>query len=1161
VAAAPCFRLGAEKTLRIAPFMTSPYMKILSCPSRAAFGRAVVALGTVALCIVAAAAAARAEEPSVTFNRHIRPILAENCYACHGPDKNKRDSDLRLDKQENALADLGGHAAIVPGKPEASELLKRITTDDDTERMPPPSTGKQLTRVQVDLLRRWIAQGAKWQDHWSYLPVERPAVPKVEASAASTSSGAPSSVRPIDAFIRAQLRELGMRPSSPADRVTLVRRLSLDLIGLPPTPAEVDAFLSDTGAGAYERLVDRLLASPHYGERMAMWWLDQVRYADTVGYHGDQDQSAWPYRDYVIRAFNDNLPFDRFTIEQLAGDLLPDATLDQRVAAAYNRLNMMSAEGGGQDKEYHAKYASDRVRTTSVTWLGATLGCCECHDHKFDPFTTRDFYSFAAYFADVQEEGIYRGAVGEKDWSPLMRVPTPEETGELARLERQIAATEAVLTRGTPELEQAQRAWEKSLAANLRWQPIEPVKVSSASGAKFMIRDDRSILVTGDKPATDTYTVVCRVPMSGITAFMLEALPDDSLPNKGPGRAPNGNFVLTEIVIAEKPASVVAAADGQPSEAAAAASQDVSARPIALQNATASFQQRTENETPPTARFAAVRAIDNDAQGTQSGWAVAGNTSKPSVAVFETKVDTTAAATPSTTGPTKAVPSTGGAKAGGAEKAAAKNAGAKRRKRRTAKGSTAEGRAKAGGAALAPGDGQIIVTLKHEYGGDHTLGHFRLWATTAPRPVRAGDADMALLSDKIREALKTPQAERSDAQRNELAAYYRTLAPELAPQRAEVARLKDARKKLEESIPEVLATVSVEPRLVRILPRGNWMDDSGEIVTPAPPKFLPQKPVEGRRATRLDLARWIVSRENPLASRVVVNRLWKLYFGAGLSKRLDDLGSQGDWPSHPELLDWLAVELQESGWNIKHVVRLMVLSDTYRQSSDATAELLQRDPANRWLARQGRFRLDAELVRDNALAASGLLSRKIGGPSVKPYQPAGYWSHLNFPVREWKNDHGEDLYRRGLYTHWQRQYLQPALLAFDAPTREECTVERVRSNTPLQALVLLNDPEYVEAARALAQAAMARGGATLQQRIAWAWRQVLLRPVRPRESEVLMRMYEKHLAEYQKDAAAAEALLKIGEYPTPADINHTDLAAWTSVARAILNLHETVTRN
>jgi len=417
------------------------------------------------------------------------------------------------------------------------------------------------------------------------------------------------------------------------------------------------------------------------------------------------------------------------------------------------------------------------------------------------------------------------------------------------------------------------------------------------------------------------------------------------------------------------------------------------------------------------------------------------------------------------------------------------------------------------------------------------------------------------MSDQIRTALKTPVAERTDAQRNELSAFYRTIAPALAPQRAEIARLKEARKKVEESIPEVLATVSVEPRVMRVLPRGNWMDDSGEVVSPAPPKFLPQKPVAGRRATRLDLARWIVSRENPLASRVVTNRLWKLYFGAGLSKRLDDLGSQGDWPSHPELLDWLAVELQENGWSIKHLVRLMVLSETYRQSSDATAEMLERDPANRWLARQGRFRLDAELVRDNALAASGLLSRKIGGPSVKPYQPPGYWSYLNFPVREWKNDHGEDLYRRGLYTHWQRQYLQPALLAFDAPTREECTVERVRSNTPLQALVLLNDAEYVEAARALAQATMARGGATPQERVSWAWRQALLRPVQPREAEVLVRIYEKHLAEYQKDSAAAESLLKIGEYPTPPDMNHTELAAWTSVARAILNLHEAVTRN
>lgn len=766
------------------------------------------------------------EADRVEFNRDIRPILAENCYTCHGPDRNQRKADLRLDTPEDLARVAGNIEAVRAGRIEESELLRRLLAENPEERMPPPESEKQLTPAQIELVRRWIEQGAAWQGHWAYLPIVRPEPPAVAD---------PSLVyNPIDAFVLAALRKQGLSPAPEADRATLARRASLDLRGLPPEPEELDAFLQDSSADAYEKYIDRLLASPHYGERMAMFWLDLVRYADSVGFHGDQPINMFAYRDYVIDAFNQNMPFDQFTLEQLAGDLLPNATTTQKIASSFNRLNMMSAEGGGQDKEYLAKYAADRVRATSGAWMGATFGCAECHDHKYDPYTMRDFYRFEAFFADITENGIYHGANNNGQWGPMMPTPTREQAAEQARLDAEIAALQS----------------------------------------------------------------------------QLEAAPQDP------------------------------------------------------------------------------------------------------------------------------------------------------------------------------------------------------------------------------ESLRTRLAE-----------------------------LEKARAALAAQIVQMPATVAREPRPIRILPRGNWMDDSGELVLPGVPAFLQFEPEPPQRQTRIDLARWLTSPRNPLTARVFVNRLWKICFGAGLSRRVDDLGTQGDWPSHPELLDWLASEFIESGWNVKHVLRLMVTSRTYRQSSLVSREVRERDPYNRWLARQGRFRVEAEVVRDIALAASGLLVRKVGGPSVKPYQPPGYWAYLNFPPREWQNSSGPDLYRRGLYTHWQRQYLHPALLAFDAPSREECTAERVRSNTPLQALVLLNDTEFVEAARALAARVMRDAGPEAQKRIELAYRLVLSRPPRSEEVQILADLAARHLEEYRQDPAAATALLSVGAHPAPSGIDPCELAAWTSVARVLLNLHETITRS
>jgi hypothetical protein len=683
----------------------------------------------------------------------------------------------------------------------------------------------------------------------------------------------------VDHFIAAGHQAHGLLPAPEADPTTLVRRLFFDLIGLPPTPEEVETFVRDSAPGAYDRLVERLLASQHFGERMALYWLDLVRFADTGGYHSDNHRDITLYRDYVIDAFNANTRFDQFTIEQLAGDLLPNSTREQRIASGYNRLLMTTEEGGAQAKEYMAKYAADRVRNVSVVWLAGTLGCAECHNHKFDPYTTRDFYSLAAFFADIQEK-----AVGRQDQDKL---PTPGQAGLLAQLDRQVAEAQREFERAAAELDADQVKWE-------------------------------------------------------------EALP-----------------------------------------------------------------------------LAEVRQLPKN----------------------------------------------------------------------------------------------------------------------------------------VREAILIEPGKRTPAQKQAVAGHFRGIAPALAPQRQRLAFWQKQRAELDKQIPTTLVSTSVPPREMRVLPRGNWLDDSGELVTPAVPAFLPPLEVKDRRANRLDLARWLVSADHPLVARVFVNRLWKLFFGAGLVRSADDFGAQGELSSHPQLLDWLAVEFRESGWDVKHLIRQIVRSSTYRQSSVARKELRDRDPANRWLARQGRFRLDAEMVRDNALAVSGLLSRKVGGPSVKPYQPDGYWQYLNFPKREYYADRGEEQYRRGLYTYWQRTLPHPSLIAFDAPSREECTADRPRSSTPLQALVLLNDPTYVEAARVFAERILREGGRSPSDRLDWAFRRALSRGVKPDERGVLLALVDKHRRQFAGDPAAARKLVTTGQCSVPQDLDVVDLAAWTSVARVVLNLHETITRN
>jgi mono/diheme cytochrome c family protein len=998
---------------------------------------------------------ARPRDPSrLSYNRDVRPILAGSCFVCHGPDGNRREASLRLDREDAAKATLpSGAVAVAGGAPERSALLARVLDPDESRRMPLAKSGRpRLTDGQVKVLRRWIEEGARWEPHWAYVPPAREGPPATKD--ASWARG------PVDGFVLAGIEAASRRPTPEASRPELLRRLSFDLTGLPPTPEEAAAFAADRRRDAYERQVDRLLASPGYGERMAAFWLDLVRYADSVGYHSDNARPMWRYRDWVVSAFNRNLPFDRFTAEQLAGDLLPGATLDQRIASGYNRLLQTTEEGGAQPKEYRAIYLADRARNASSVWLGATMGCAQCHDHKFDPFLARDFYAFEAFFADVAEE-----PVGRRKPDPLA---DPAQQREIDTLDAKIRRLRAALDGKAPTA-----AWEKEVAARrvVPFTTLEPVLATSRNGTRTMIQgNDFSIIAStshGPKPAADTYTVRFKTELVSLTALRLEAVTFEELPGGGPGRDPSGGFVVSEMEVL-----------------------DATGRKLPLRNASAS--------TADGAGFRAAGAIDGRAD--EGGWALRAADGESHRLVVEL-------ARPVGTG----------------------------------------------------GETTLTLVLHQNAGSLRTLGRFRLAGTTAPLPVRT-EPGPEPGHEVVAAAAAEPLA-RTKEQEEALAAFYRRAAADLAEDRARLREAELEQQAFLDAVPSAFVTTAREPEPVRVLPRGNWLDDSGEVVAPGVPAFLPPLDSGGRRATRLDLARWITSPENPLAARVLANRLWKLFFGHGLSRTVEDLGAQGEWPTHPELLDWLAVELVESGWDVKRIVRTLVTSSAYRQGSAALPSLLAVDPDNRLYARQSRYRLDAEMVRDNALAVSGLLSAKRGGPSVHPYQPPGYWAYLNFPPREWDDSPGEDQYRRALYTWWQRTFPHPSLTAFDAPSREECTGERTRSNVPQQALALLNDPTYVEAARVFAERILREGGPTVASRLRFAYGRALQRAPSAAEERVLAALLEKARAELGKDSGRASRIAAAGQAPVPSELPAVDLAAWTQVARAILNLPELVTRS
>lgn len=1002
-----------------------------------------------------------ADKPSIGFNQVIRPILSDNCFACHGPDENKREASLRLDVREDAIA----KKAIVPGKPEESGLIERIFATDPDDLMPPAETHKVLTAEQKRALRDWVAAGAVYEGHWAYIPPVKPKTPEGKNA--------------IDFLIDRRAEALGLQSIGQADPRTLVRRLYFDLVGLPPRPEEVDAFEKDPSPEAYSRLVERLLSSPHYGERMAIGWLDVVRFADTIGYHSDNPRNIWPYRDYVIRAFNDNKPFDQFTREQLAGDLLPGAGQEQLVGSAFNHLLLTTEEGGAQPKDYEARMLTDRVRAVGTVWLGQTLGCAACHDHKFDPITSKDFYSMGAFFADIREPIIGKREDG-------MLVPDERQAAELKKLDEPVARLQKQYDAEHPELAESFAAWDREQTAAVEsdrfWKTLRAETAKSANGATLEPQKNGAVLAKGAKPDKDVYTLTFTAPPNPLAGLRIEALPHRSLPDAGSGRSPSGDFVITEVV-----ASILR--------------HDGTTDLLSFAGARASFEQTEHAEEHPDKRWSAASTIDGDLRGEEWGWAVLPERKRPQHLVLEL-------ASPILLGP----------------------------------------------------DDQLQLEIRQNHGQkSHTLGHFRVSASSSYDAARNPYYDT--FSKEVKAALAKRNDERTDEERAQLFGQFKAVTPALAGLRAELAAAKQAKAEFEKSVPRCLVSVSTDkPRTVRILPRGNFLVEAGDQVEPALPVFLAKEKPE-RRLTRLDLAEWLVSREHPLTARVTVNRLWRQFFGAGLSKVMDDFGAQGEPPPNQALLDWLACEFMDSGWDTKHMVRLIVNSRAYKQSSQAPRELRARDPLNREIVAQSRWRLDAELVRDNALAVSGLLVPTIGGPSVKPYQPDGYWENLNFPPRTWSASTDEGQYRRGLYTWWQRSFPHPSMIAFDAPTREECAAERNRSNIPQQALVLLNDPTYVEASRAFAARILREGGSDMTARITWAWRQALARAPRADELELMQGLVNKHLAQYRSQPKEAEALLGVGLKPVPEELDKPELAAWTSVARVIFNLHETVTRS
>lgn len=1027
-----------------------------------------IIIAAAAFAVVGARSAA-----AVDFSREIRPILSNHCFQCHGPDENARTSELRLDTQDGALADLGGHFAIVPGDPDASELLKRVATDDPDVRMPPPDSDyKALTAEQIDTLRRWIAEGARWEAHWAFIPPTQPAVPDV--------AGSEWPANEIDAFVLARMREKHLEPAPEASKETLIRRVTLDLTGLPPTIEEIDAFLADESADAYERVVDRLLKSPRYGEHLTRYWLDIARYGDTHGLHLDNRRSIWKYREWLIDAFNNNKPFDEMTIEQLAGDLLPEPTVMQQVATGFNRCNVSTSEGGSIPEECYVRNTVDRVDTFATVFLGLTMGCAVCHDHKFDPITQREYYGLFAFFNSFDENPLDGNA---ELHPPIIAVPSPEQEARQRKLQQQ--------------LDQLQRE------IDLAYDSVEYGDPHAQATPETFDRQD-FIWVDDELPAA------ARPEHSGHEWQFVSAPEPVHRGDRATRRTSEG--LGQHFFTAANPPLIVG--DGDVLFAHVYLDPENPPQQIMLQFHDGDWDQRAywgENliEFGRDGKPSRKRLGDLPANGQ---WV------RLEIPVSEVGLS-----------PGRLIDGWAFTQYGGTVYWDA-----------------------AGITTRTPQDGSALQSQ-------------RLWELAV--------GDGAGLEDAVREALKSPPGDRTDEQRRTLRRYFlRNVYPGarelLGPLVSRQEDLNQQLKALEESIPKTMVARELpEPKPAYVLRRGEY-DKPGEQVPRLVPAVLPPLP-DGAPSDRLGLAKWLVAPDHPLTARVAVNRWWQRYFGVGLVKTAEDFGVQGEPPTHPELLDWLASEFIRTGWDVKQLQKMIVMSATYRQSSQAPAERWRQDPQNRWLSRGPRFRMDAEMIRDQALFVSGLLVEKLGGPSVKPYQPAGLWEAVGYTdsnTARFSQDDGENLYRRSMYTFWKRTSPPPTMGTFDAPSREACTIRRARTNTPLQALALMNDKQFVEASRHFAQRTLKEGGQSTQERLVWAFRSVTARKPTQEELDVLTSVLERHRQTFASRPVEATAL--IGGATTQLSPTHLDrdksqdpeLAAWTMLANLLLNLDEAVTK-
>lgn len=1147
------------------------------------FGK--VLLSSVCLLCLATAMLGGDEKPvrKIDYNRDIRPILAKNCFTCHGSDDKKRSAGLRLDERDAAITSRKKHpAAILPGKADSSLLIEKVLSDDDAELMPPPETGSRLTSDQIHLLKLWINQGAEYQKHWSFVAPGKPILPATRQTTWAK--------QPLDQYILAELEKHHLKPSPEADRYTLLRRLSLDLRGLPPTLDEIAAFEKDTSPNAYEKQVDRFLADPAYGERWARVWLDLARYADSAGYGSDPLRlNMWRYRDWVIDAFNKNMPYDQFTIEQLAGDLLPNATMEQRMATAFHRNTMTNTEGGTDDEEFRVAAVKDRINTTMQVWMGLTMGCAQCHNHKYDPISQAEYYQGYAIFNQTTDND-------QPNEAPTMPAPTLAQLEKNQQIDGQIAAVRKKLDQATPDLAKAQAAWEETVRSTTPWIPLQAVKFHSKASRLLQKQPDGSIhaatVIT--RPGSDTYTITTQPKPGTYTGLQLETFPHEAR-DLVAGKH-NRNFVISQVKVGVQPIS-----------GARPRTRFVRVTLPGMQRILSLAEVQVFQDSHNLARYGdasqsstdfhgdAIRAIDGKTNGdfyesnsvTHSRlednpwWEVklsteanisrivlwnrtGGVENRLQGAIVQlldvnhtpfweqklgqvpmpmVEIDTTTQ--PVALGQAVADFSQGGF---GVENLLKPKQGI--------------------GWSIAPQvtqkhhaqlifkepltlteNEQLVIKIEQQAKQPNVLlDRFRLSLSTDPRL-----AARAAIPPAVLEAIDYPVEARSGYEAESIARYYRTIAPELQPQRDEIARLDKSRPAIS-PLPVMQELTGKARRVTKLMKKGNFLD-AGDVVEPRLPALFQPDGLSKIHATRHDLARWLVHPENPLTARVAVNRLWAQLFGTGLVESEEDFGTQGDVPSHPELLNYLAWHFQHDlKWNTKAMLKDLVMSATYRQSSKVTPELLEKDPRNQLLSSGPRYRLEAEMVRDQALALAGLLNKKIGGPSVFPKQPDGLWQAAFNGERTWMTSRGDEKYRRGLYTFWRRTIPYPSMAAFDAPSREICQIKRIRSNTPVQAFVTLNDPVYVEAAQALARRIVKEGGKTTEERLRYALRLVQGRPVDEKQVKLLLDLYRRELFRYCWSADAASKLATDPLGPLPAGMHAVELASWTVIANVLLNL-------